>query len=217
MNLPVIIFILPLISTIICALLIILRDKNKAGTISSTIISISALLSIFCYLKLNDFVGNYDIYSWIKLGNLNINFSVFYDPLTAIMFLVVNSVSAIVHIFSIGYMEKDLYKARFFCYLSLFTFAMLILVSANNFIQLFLGWEGVGLCSYLLVGYYFSKYTAANAALKAFLVNRVGDFGYLIAIALIFTNFQSLNFIPWELIILGEIICGKKKWSSFSD
>lgn len=194
MNLPVIIFILPLISTIICALLIILRDKNKAGTISSTIISISALLSIFCYLKLNDFVGNYDIYSWIKLGNLNINFSVFYDPLTAIMFLVVNSVSAIVHIFSIGYMEKDLYKARFFCYLSLFTFAMLILVSANNFIQLFLGWEGVGLCSYLLVGYYFSKYTAANAALKAFLVNRVGDFGYLIAIALIFTNFQSLNF-----------------------
>ena len=73
------------------------------------------------------------------------------------MFLVVNSVSAIVHIFSIGYMEKDLYKARFFCYLSLFTFAMLILVSANNFIQLFLGWEGVGLCSYLLVGYYFSK------------------------------------------------------------
>ena len=114
MNLPIIIFILPLLSTIICALLIILRDKNKAGTISSTIISISALLSIFCYLKLNEFAGNYNIYSWIKLGNLNINFSVFYDPLTAIMFLVVNSVSAIVHIFSIGYMEKDLYKQDFF-------------------------------------------------------------------------------------------------------
>ena len=84
-------------------------------------------------------------------------------------------------------MKEDIKRARFFCYLSLFTFAMLILVSANNFIQLFLGWEGVGLCSYLLVGYYFSKYTAANAALKAFLVNRVGDFGYLIA-CLLYTS-----------------------------
>ena len=110
------------------------------------------------------------------------------------MFLVVNTVSALVHIFSIGYMSNDSYKARFFCYLSLFTFAMLILVSADNFLQLFLGWEGVGLCSYLLIGYYFSKNSASSAALKAFLVNRVGDFGYLIAIALIFNSFQSLSF-----------------------
>ena len=122
------------------------------------------------------------------------NFSILYDPLTAIMFLVVNTVSALVHIFSIGYMSSDSYKARFFCYLSLFTFAMLILVSADNFLQLFLGWEGVGLCSYLLIGYYFSKNSASSAALKAFLVNRVGDFGYLIAIALIFNSFQSLSF-----------------------
>ena len=96
--------------------------------------------------------------------------------------------------FSIGYMHEDKLRARFFCYLSLFTFAMLVLVSADNFIQLFLGWEGVGLCSYLLVGYYFHKPSANNAAIKAFLVNRVGDFGYLIAIALIYKYFNSLNF-----------------------
>ena len=195
MSLPVIIFFLPLLSTLLCTICILFRDNNKAGIISSCLISIAALLSIFCYVELSSYAGNYYIYNWLKLENVNINFSVFYDPLTAIMFLVVTSVSAIVHVFSIGYMENDSHKARFFCYLSLFTFAMLILVSADNFIQLFLGWEGVGLCSYLLVGFYFSKFSAANAALKAFLVNRVGDFGYLIAIALIFTHFQTLNFV----------------------
>ena len=207
MSLPVIIFFLPLISTVLCTLCIIFKDNNKAGIISSCLISIAALLSIFCYIKLISYAGNYNIYEWLKLDNVKLNFSVFYDPLTAIMFLVVNSVSAIVHIFSIGYMEKDSHKARFFCYLSLFTFAMLILVSADNFIQLFLGWEGVGLCSYLLVGFYFSKFTAANAALKAFLVNRVGDFGYLIAIALIFTNFQTLNFN--EVFSQSTLLYGK--------
>ena len=194
MSLPIIIFLLPLLSTTLCFFCIILKDNNKAEIISSILVSIAAVLSIFCYLEINSFIGTYNIYNWINLGNIQLKFSVFYDPLTAIMFFVVNSVSALVHIFSIGYMEKDPYKARFFCYLSLFTFAMLILVSADNFIQLFLGWEGVGLCSYLLVGYYFSKLSAANAALKAFLVNRVGDFGYLIAIALIFTYFKTLNF-----------------------
>ena len=123
------------------------------------------------------------------------------------MFLVVNIVSCLVHIFSIGYMSKDPKRARFFCYLSLFTFAMLVLVSANNFIQLFLGWEGVGLCSYLLVGYYFKKPSANNAAIKAFLVNRVGDFGYLIAIALIYKYLGSLNFE--NVFSQSEILSGK--------
>ncbi|MBF97074.1 MAG: NADH-quinone oxidoreductase subunit L [Pelagibacterales bacterium] len=191
---PIFIFFLPLLSTFICFLCVLFKENRKAEILSSLLISIAAFLSILCYLKINVFVGNYNIYNWINLGNIELKLSVFYDPLTAIMFLVVNSVSALVHIFSIGYMASDPYRARFFCYLSLFTFAMLILVSADNFIQLFLGWEGVGLCSYLLVGFYFSKLSASNAALKAFLVNRVGDFGYLIAIALIFTFFQSLNF-----------------------
>ena len=107
MSLPVIIFFLPLISTVLCSLCIIFKDNNKAGIISSCLISIAALLSIFCYIKLISYAGNYNIYEWLKLDNVKLNFSVFYDPLTAIMFLVVTSVSAIVHIFSIGYMEKD--------------------------------------------------------------------------------------------------------------
>ena len=129
--------------------------------ISSFLLTIAAILSIFCYVKINSYVGVYELYRWINLGEINVNISILYDPLTAIMFLVVNTVSALVHIFSIGYMSNDSYKARFFCYLSLFTFAMLILVSADNFLQLFLGWEGVGLCSYLLIGYYFSKNSAS--------------------------------------------------------
>ena len=207
MSLPLLIFILPLISSIICLICIIFKENRKAEVISSLIISFAAVLSIFCYLKINSFVGVYEVYNWISLEKINFNIAVLYDPLTAIMFLVVNTVSSLVHIFSIGYMANDSYKARFFCYLSLFTFAMLVLVSADNFIQLFLGWEGVGLCSYLLVGYYFTKVSAANAALKAFLVNRVGDFGYLIAIALIFSHFQTLNFN--DVFLLSDSFANK--------
>ncbi|MEC8100134.1 MAG: NADH-quinone oxidoreductase subunit L [Pseudomonadota bacterium] len=191
---PVLILLLPIFSSFICFLCIIFKNNKIAESISSFLLTIGAILSIFCYLKINSYTGVYELYTWMNLGAMNVNFSILYDPLTAIMFLVVNTVSALVHIFSIGYMSNDSYKSRFFCYLSLFTFAMLILVSADNFLQLFLGWEGVGLCSYLLIGYYFSKNSASSAALKAFLVNRVGDFGYLIAIALIFNSFQSLNF-----------------------
>ena len=194
MSLPLLILALPIFSTLICLVCIIYKENRKAEIVSSSILSATALLSIFCYINIESFYGSYYIFNWVKILNFSFDFAVLYDPLTAIMFLVVNTVSALVHIFSIGYMSNDKYKARFFCYLSLFTFAMLMLVSANNFIQLFLGWEGVGLCSYLLVGYYFYKPSAGSAALKAFLVNRVGDFGYLIAIALIYANFQSLNF-----------------------
>ena len=149
MSLPVFIFLLPALSSFICLLCIIFKNDKVAQNISSLFLSIASVLSIYCYTKIIDYTGTYKLYDWLNIGVSKLSFSIFYDPLTAIMFFVVNTVSALVHIFSIGYMSNDDYKARFFCYLSLFTFAMLILVSADNFLQLFLGWEGVGLCSYL--------------------------------------------------------------------
>ena len=194
MNLPLLVLILPLLGSLISAICIIGSQNKKAEYISTIFLFLAALASIYIYINIETFKGNFIVYNWINFAQINLNFSIFLDPLTAIMFCVVTIVSSVVHLFSIGYMHEDKLRARFFCYLSLFTFAMLVLVSADNFIQLFLGWEGVGLCSYLLVGYYFHKPSANNAAIKAFLVNRVGDFGYLIAIALIYKYFNSLNF-----------------------
>ncbi len=194
MNLPLFVLILPLLGSLISAICIIGSQNKKAEYISTIFLFLAALASIYIYINIETFKGNFIVYNWINFAQINLNFSIFLDPLTAIMFCVVTIVSSVVHMFSIGYMHEDKLRARFFCYLSLFTFAMLVLVSADNFIQLFLGWEGVGLCSYLLVGYYFHKPSANNAAIKAFLVNRVGDFGYLIAIALIYKYFNSLNF-----------------------
>ena len=110
------------------------------------------------------------------------------------MFVVITLVSSLVHIYSIGYMSEDPHKPRFMSYLSLFTFSMLVLVSSDNFLQLFFGWEGVGLCSYLLIGFWFKKETANAAAIKAFIVNRVGDFGLALGIFLIFYLFGSVNY-----------------------
>ena len=194
MNLPLLVLLLPLLGSLISAICIIGSQNKKAEYISTIFLFLAALASIYIYINIETFKGNFIVYNWINFAQINLNFSIFLDPLTAIMFCVVTIVSSVVHMFSIGYMHEDKLRARFFCYLSLFTFAMLVLVSADNFIQLFLGWEGVGLCSYLLVGYYFHKPSANNAAIKAFLVNRVGDFGYLIAIALIYKYFNSLNF-----------------------
>merc|ERR1712103_5451 len=116
------------------------------------------------------------------------------DPLSAVMLVVVTSVSSLVHIYSIGYMSHDPHKPRFMAYLSLFTFAMLMLVTSDNFIQLFFGWEGVGLCSYFLIGFWFKKESANAAAIKAFVVNRVGDFGFALGIFLIFYLFGTVNY-----------------------
>ena len=194
MNLPLLVLILPLLGSLISAICIIGSHNKKAEYVATIFLFLASFTSIYIYINIESFQGNFAVYNWFTFAKININFSIFLDPLTAIMFCVVTIVSSVVHMFSIGYMHNDKLRARFFCYLSLFTFAMLVLVSADNFIQLFLGWEGVGLCSYLLVGYYFHKPSANNAAIKAFLVNRVGDFGYLIAIALIYKYSDSLNF-----------------------
>jgi NADH-quinone oxidoreductase subunit L len=131
---------------------------------------------------------------WIVSGDFSLHWALKVDVLTAVMLLLVTWVSAVVHVYSVGYMSHDEHPQRFMAYLSLFTFFMLMLVTADNFIQLFFGWEGVGLCSYLLIGFWFKKESANAAAMKAFIVNRVGDFGFALGIAAIFFVFGSVNF-----------------------
>ncbi len=132
--------------------------------------------------------------SWMKVGDFSVDWALKVDTLTAVMLVVVNSVSSLVHLYSIGYMSHDENRPRFFAYLSLFTFAMLMLVTSDNFIQMFFGWEGVGLASYLLIGFWFKKDTANAASMKAFIVNRVGDFGFALGIFGVFVLFGSVSF-----------------------
>ena len=134
------------------------------------------------------------IFSFITSGDFRSEWALRIDPLTAVMLVVVTTISSLVHIYSIGYMEEDPYKPRFFSYLSFFTFAMLMLVTADNLVQLFFGWEGVGLASYLLIGFWYHKPEANAAAIKAFLVNRVGDFGFSLGIFAVFFLTRAVDF-----------------------
>jgi len=156
-------------------------------------IGISAALSWYLFLTFSE---NYhlNLLPMLSLSVLKLNWAIDVDILSSMMLIVITTVSFVVHLYSIGYMEHDQGKSRFFCYLSLFTFCMISLVVSDNFIQLFFGWEGVGLCSYLLIGFWFKKYSANNAAIKAFVVNRIGDFFLLIGIFLIYYTFNSLEF-----------------------
>ena len=170
-------------------------DRNSE-LVTSILVSISAFLSIFVLYQVifNQYEENIVIATWINSGSLDVNWSMLIDPLSAVMLVVVTSVSSLVHIYSIGYMSHDPHKPRFMAYLSLFTFAMLMLVTSDNFLQLFFGWEGVGLCSYFLIGFWFKKESANKAAIKAFVVNRVGDFGFALGIFLIFYLFGTINY-----------------------
>src|SRR5712664_1576673 len=140
------------------------------------------------------------LFPWIVSGDLQVAWSLRVDTLTAVMLVVVNTISSLVHVYSIGYMDEDPYRPRFFSYLSLFTFAMLMLVTADDLVQLFFGWEGVGLMSYLLIGFWYQKPSANAAAIKAFVVNRVGDFGFLLGI---FSIFMLMHAIDFETIFAG--------------
>jgi len=173
------------------------RIGNKYTQIlTSTLVSISAVLSLLIFYKVlvENYSSNKIVFNWISSGNFSVNWSIYVDPLVSVMLVVVCVISSIIHFYSIGYMSHDPNKARFMSYLSLFTFAMLTLVSSNNFLQLFFGWEGVGLCSYLLIGFWYKKPSANAAAIKAFIVNRVGDFGFAIGIFLIFFYYNSVNY-----------------------
>ncbi len=187
---------LPLLGSFISAFFYKKIGDRTCQIITSAFIVTGAILSSIILLETikTGKVYEYPIFNWITSGSLKLHWSIYVDSLTAVMLVVVNSVSALVHIYSIGYMSHDPHKPRFMSYLSLFTFMMLSLITADNFLQLFFGWEGVGLASYLLIGFWFKKETANNASMKAFIVNRVGDLGLLIAMFLIFKTFGTLNF-----------------------
>jgi NADH-quinone oxidoreductase subunit L len=162
------------------------------GVLTSTVLS----LYVFNHHVLEGGeVFNQNIYTWMQIGHLNISVGFLIDNLTAVMLVVVSFVSLMVHIYTIGYMHDDAGYTKFFSYISLFTFSMFILVMSNNFMQLFFGWEAVGLVSYLLIGFWHHKESAVEANLKAFLVNRVGDFGFLLGIALVLMYFGSLDYM----------------------
>ncbi len=187
---------LPLIASIISGFFGKYIGDRNSEIVTSALVSISALISIFVLYQVivNQYEENIIIATWINSGSLDVNWSMLIDPLSAVMLVVVTSVSSLVHIYSIGYMSHDPHKPRFMAYLSLFTFAMLMLVTSDNFVQLFFGWEGVGLCSYFLIGFWFKKESANAAAIKAFVVNRVGDFGFALGIFLIFYLFGTVNY-----------------------
>ena len=187
---------LPLSAAIISGFFNKFIGEKFCNYITCLFTSISAILSIiiFYHVIINGYENNLHIAKWINSGTLEVNWSIKVDALTAVMLVVVNFISSLVHIYSIGYMSHDPDKPRFMAYLSLFTFAMLTLVTSDNFLQLFFGWEGVGLCSYFLIGFWFKKNSANSAAIKAFLVNRVGDFGFALGIFLIFYLFGTVNY-----------------------
>jgi NADH-quinone oxidoreductase subunit L len=216
---------LPLLASIISGFFGKYIGDRTSEIITSLFISISAIISLFLFYNVivNQYENNVVIATWINSGTLDVNWSIKIDALSSVMLVVVTLVSSLVHIYSIGYMSQDPHKPRFMAYLSLFTFAMLTLVTSDNFLQLFFGWEGVGLCSYFLIGFWFKKESANAAAIKAFVVNRIGDFGFALGIFLIFYLFGTVNYsevfqqipqiIEKELLFLGmrvmaiDLIC----------
>jgi NADH-quinone oxidoreductase subunit L len=188
---------LPLTGFLIAGLMGSSIGAKAVEYITSGLMVCVALLSwvMFSYYGIGHYEAQvFPIFSFIHSGTLSIDWSLRVDALTAVMLVVVNTVSCLVHIYSIGYMHHDPHRPRFFGYLSLFTFAMLMLVTADNLVQMFFGWEGVGLASYLLIGFWFKKPSANAAAMKAFVVNRVGDFGFALGIFGVFMLFGSVNF-----------------------
>src|SRR4030042_5589385 len=171
----------------------VLRDKahwpSCLAIIGSFVISVMTLFDV-----IHGKVINEDLYTWIVSGNFKVSFGFLIDQLTVVMLIVVTGVGSLIHIYAIGYMHGDKGYYRFFSYLSLFVFFMLMLVTANNFLQLYVGWEGVGLCSYFLIGFWYEKKSAADAGKKAFIVNRFGDFGFALGIFMIFLTFGTIDF-----------------------
>jgi len=188
----------PLIGSIIAGLFGNKIGRSGAHTVTIVGVAISTLLSFYVF-KHHVLDGasafNGSVYTWMVSDGITFEIGFLIDNLSAMMMVVVTFVSLMVHIYTIGYMKDDPGYQRFFCYISLFTFSMLMLVMSNNFLQLFFGWEAVGLVSYLLIGFWYKKETAIFANLKAFLVNRVGDFGFLLGIALILMYFNSFDYV----------------------
>jgi NADH-quinone oxidoreductase subunit L len=186
---------LPLVAAIIVGLFG--KQLPRATAHIITILGVAASFALSVYVLKDALAGhvfNDSVYTWLQSGNITFEVGFLIDRLSAMMMVVVTFVSLMVHIYTIGYMEEDPGYERFFSYISLFTFSMLMLVMSNNFMQLFFGWEAVGLVSYLLIGFWYTRPTAIYANLKAFLVNRVGDFGFLLGIGLVLFHFGSLDY-----------------------
>ena len=188
---------LPLVGFLIAGLFAKSIGSKGCEYITTGLMIISAILSWVAFIS----VGYSDVepftvpvLQWISSGDLNVSWALRIDTLTVVMLVVVNTVSSLVHLYSMGYMHHDPHRPRFFAYLSLFTFAMLMLVTSDNLLQMFFGWEGVGLASYLLIGFWFKKPSANAAAMKAFVVNRVGDFGFALGIFGVFYMFNTIEF-----------------------
>lgn len=190
----------PLIGFLINGLLGKDFSEKTIGWIGAASVGASFVVALLIFLQLigmdpGSRTAQKVLYTWMLSGDLNVPIGFLVDPLSMIMMMVVSGVGCIIHVYSIGYMHGEFGFRRYFAYLNLFVFNMLILVSANNFLLMFVGWEGVGLCSYLLIGYYYEKKSASDAGKKAFVVNRVGDFGFLLGMFLIFITFGTFNFV----------------------
>lgn len=197
LNIYLIIVLAPLIGALLVGFAGNRLGRNLSHSIAIIGVTISTILSLYVFNHhvLNDGdIFNQNIYTWMQIGSLNISVGFLVDNLTSLMLVVVSFVSLMVHIYTIGYMHDDKGYTKFFSYISLFTFAMFTLVISNNFMQLFFGWEAVGLVSYLLIGFWHHKESAVQANLKAFLVNRVGDFGFLLGIAFVLMFFGTLDY-----------------------
>ncbi len=201
-NLLILIVVLPLIGSIINGTLGYFIQKRYSGKVNGIIatssISISFLIAFYLFLQLLSMDIDsrritINLYNWIFAGNLSVDLEFVLDPLSAVMVLVVSGVGSLIHLYSIGYMHSDKSQWRYFSYLNLFAFAMLVLVMADNLILMFVGWEGVGLCSYLLIGFWYQDLDKATAGMKAFIVNRVGDFGFLLGLFFLINGISSVN------------------------
>jgi len=208
---------LPLLGFLINGLLGKKLGKTLVSWIGCGSVGLSFLISIKVLFELLSFpaegrVFEKIVFPWIYSGLFKVNVSFLVDPLSGVMLLVVTGVGFLIHIYSVGYMAEDKGFSRFFSFLNLFVFSMLMLVLANNFLLLYLGWEAVGLCSYLLIGFWYEKKSASDAAKKAFIVNRIGDFGFALGVMLIFWTFGSLNYTdvfqtaPSTLIAGGGLV-----------
>ncbi|MDR7125087.1 NADH-quinone oxidoreductase subunit L [Pseudotabrizicola sp. 4114] len=196
-----IILLAPLVGALICGFGWRIIGERAGQIITTALVFLAAFLSWIIFLSFDGEMYRVVLLRWIESGTLGSEWGIRIDRLTAIMLVVVNSVSALVHLYSFGYMAHDdnwghheHYRARFFAYLSFFTFAMLMLVTSDNLVQMFFGWEGVGVASYLLIGFYYKKPSANAAAIKAFVVNRVGDFGFALGIMALFFLTDSIRF-----------------------
>ena len=217
LNIYLTIVLAPLIGSLIVGLAGNQLGRKLSHSITILGVAISTVLSLYVFNHhvLNDAdIFNQNIYTWMQIGSLNISVGFLVDNLTAVMLVVVSFVSLMVHIYTIGYMHDDKGYTKFFSYISLFTFAMFTLVISNNFMQLFFGWEAVGLVSYLLIGFWHHKESAIEANLKAFLVNRVGDFGFLLGIAFVLMFFGTLDYA--ETFSQKELIVGQTLFGDFS-